>query len=59
MMSILVHVHEMNENTLTDSSEKTTAKTTNSRAIPSVEAATLKKFRAFRAFRGQKIGCGR
>ena len=28
-------------------------------AIPSVEAATLQNFRAFRAFRGQKMGCGR
>ncbi len=45
---------------LTDPSEKTTAKTTNSRAISSVEAANpRKKFRAFRAFRGQKMGCGR
>ena len=39
----------------TDSSEKTTAKTTNPRAIPSLKATTLKTFRVFRAFRGQKI----
>jgi hypothetical protein len=32
---------------------------TNSRAISSVKTATLQIFRAFRAFRGQKIGCGR
>mgnify|MGYP000906380596 CR=1 FL=1 len=39
----------------TDQSEKPIDQITNSRAIPSVEAATLQ---IFRAFRGQKIGCG-
>jgi hypothetical protein len=29
------------------------------RASSSFEAATLQNFRAFRAFRGQKMGCGR
>ena len=43
----------------TDLSEKATDQITNSRAIPSVEAATIQIFRDFRAFRGQKIGCGR
>ncbi len=36
----------------TDLSEKATDQITNSRAIPSVEAATLQIFCAFRAFRG-------
>jgi hypothetical protein len=36
----------------TDLSEKATDQITNSRAIPSVEAATLQNFCAFRAFRG-------
>jgi hypothetical protein len=43
----------------TDRSEKPIGQITNSRAIPSVEAATLQIFRVFRAFRGQKMGCGR
>jgi hypothetical protein len=44
----------------TDLSEKATDQITNSRAIPSVKAANPRKFfRAFRAFRGQKIGCRR
>jgi hypothetical protein len=43
----------------TDLSEKATDQITNSRAIPSVEATTLQIFRVFRAFRGQKISCGR
>jgi hypothetical protein len=37
-----------------DPSEKPIGQITNSRAISSVEAATLQIFRAFRAFRGQK-----
>jgi hypothetical protein len=33
--------------------------TFNPHAIPSIEAAALQIFRVFRAFRGQKMGCGR
>jgi hypothetical protein len=43
----------------TDLSEKATDQITNPRAISSVKAATLQIFRVFRAFRGQKMGCGR
>ena len=45
---------------LTDPSEKPIGQITNPRAISFVKAAnSRKKFRAFRAFRGQKMGCGR
>jgi hypothetical protein len=44
----------------TDPSEKPIGQITNPLALPSVRAATtIKIFRAFRAFRGQKMGCGR
>jgi len=39
----------------TDQSEKPIGQITNSRAISSIEAATLQIFRVFHAFRGQKI----
>jgi hypothetical protein len=43
----------------TDQSEKPIGQITNPRAGSSVKAATLQIFRVFRAFRGQKMGCGR
>ena len=45
---------------MADPLERPTYHTTNLHAIPFVKAATsIKKLRAFRAFRGQKIGCSR
>jgi hypothetical protein len=49
------HFYDWLKNITDRSVGKTTDQITNPRAIPSVEAATLQIFRAFRAFRGQKM----